>query len=427
MLIKQVNIGGKMKKSLMLMVMITLLISSFSLFADEEVETVIIEKNLDKLEEGLDKLDSALEQMEKDIEITNFNFPDQSNRARMGVFLSNLDFQDAYELHYNYNYGVLITAVSNNGPAQKAGIMGGDIIMEIDGVKARYEDHLVRLIKQHAIGSEAKVKFYRDEMIYETDLIFSTLETEEKKTTLTKSGKVKQKTYVGDGGGSWYPIWYMPDLEEFNSILADFGFKEETFSEDGFLIQGGGGMVNVGKNWFIGGMGAGYENKETTKHNWIHYTNEIMDTSLVSRKVKYFVNYGGVTLDKRFPVFKNLTGGLGFMLGVGKQGFKITQSDDNGSISNLDFDSDISGQFDQFYDYKSKLTMKKKFILFQPKITFLYQILDWLHIRAEAGYMISHSTDGWVAKRNGEKIKIENAPDLNMDGLTVSIGPWFGF
>ncbi|MBC8525683.1 MAG: PDZ domain-containing protein, partial [Candidatus Cloacimonetes bacterium] len=70
----------------------------------------------------------------------------------MGVYLDDLDFEDAYEMHYDYNYGVLLDGVVKGGPADKAGLMEEDIIMEFDGVKARYEDRLRSLIKSKHVG-----------------------------------------------------------------------------------------------------------------------------------------------------------------------------------------------------------------------------------------------------------------------------------
>jgi len=71
--------------------------------------------------------------------------------------------------------------------------------------------------------------------------------------------------------------------------------------------------------------------------------------------------------------------------------------------------------------------MKKKYFIFQPKVMVMYRILGWLAFRAEVGYMTSYSSKGWEVSRNGISIKGENPPDMNMDGLTLSIGPWFGF
>jgi len=48
----------------------------------------------------------------------------------LGVYLADMTFQDAYEMHYDYNYGVLLSGVVPGGGAQQAGLMKGDIIME---------------------------------------------------------------------------------------------------------------------------------------------------------------------------------------------------------------------------------------------------------------------------------------------------------
>ena len=265
---------------------------------------------------------------------------------------------------------------------------------------------------------------------YETTLTLSTLERKtDKDIIITKTGEKKRRLSVGHGNGGWLPIWFMPDVSEFNTFLSDMDFDDETFSEDGFLIHGGGGKGNVGKGWFIGGMGAGYENEETTKHLWKHHINGFADSTIVSRTAKYNIGFGGVTLDKRFALSKKFITSIGFMLGAGHNEFVISQSDDNGNITNFDFENpdDPNDGFDGLYDYTSKLSIKSDYVVFQPKAVFMWRILDWLSFRTEVGYMLSYSSDGWQAKWNGDSVKLVNAPDATIDGLTVSLGPWFGF
>ncbi len=407
-------------KRFMIAALAMLLLGSTLLMAQEEENDidVIIEQAMEDLEIDMDNMDRTI--------IINKNIQYDPNAPKLGVFLTDLDFKDIYELHYNYNYGVYLTGVTSGGPSDKAGLMEGDIIMEFNGEKIRFEDHLIRMIRSHKIGDEITVKFFRDETIYETMVTLDTLDKKSDDLTLTPGLKKKKHIYVGHGGGGWIPVWFMPDVTDINSMLFDLGFKEETFSEDGFLLQGGAGKGNVGKGWFIGGIGAGYDNKETSKHEWTHFMNGTEVTSTVSRKVKYEISYGGVTLDKRFGITKNVITSLGFMLGWGSNQIKITQTDSNGPIPNFDF-NDPSANMDEYYDYRSKLKLNQDFILFQPKAMLMFRTLDWLSIRSEVGYMLSHSTDGWKAKWNGEKVKLENEPDSTMDGLTVTIGPWFGF
>jgi hypothetical protein len=74
------------------------------------------------------------------------------------------------------------------------------------------------------------------------------------------------------------------------------------------------------------------------------------------------------------------------------------------------------------------IEIEKNYIMFQPKAVVMYKILDWLSIRAEGGYIISHSfTNGWNAISCDDDFEIENSPETSFDGYTISIGPWFGF
>ena len=413
-----------MKKILVLVLVLSFV--SLSLLAQE------VEVNVDddeELEGAMQELDEAMEELDKameEIPIISIKRK-SSDTPKMGVFLSDLDFQEVYEMHYPACYGVYVSGVVSGGPSDEAGIIKGDIIMEFDGKKVKFEDHLVTLIKSKNIDDEVEVVLFRSEEIFSTKVILGTLRPKkEKDIIITKNGKTKIKYSVGDGGGSWIPVWYTPDITEINDVLASLDFQDEIFSEDGFLLQGGGGKGNVGKGWFIGGMGAGYSNKESSKHYW--WDNDgILDSLSVSRKTKYAVSYWGVTLDKRYAFSKKFIGSIGFMLGAGQNFIKVTQVLENKENENFDFVNNASQQMDDFYQFKSKLTMQKDYITFQTKVMLMYHFLDWLGFRAEVGYLVSYSPYDWKVKRNGETVKALNAPESNMDGLTLTIGPWFGF
>ncbi|MCD4819785.1 MAG: PDZ domain-containing protein [Candidatus Cloacimonetes bacterium] len=383
--------------------------------------------------EAIDDAMESLEDLEdlKDLDkIINIQIGDSKlNDAVMGVYLSDIDFEDAYKMHYDYNYGVLLKSVLVGGAADKAGLQKGDIVMEFDGEKAFHEDILVDLIKSRGPGKTVKVKYFRYDKINYTDLTIGSRKAQKEEKGITTKGKSKKRRKsVGHGGGSWIPVWYQPDVTEINSFLKIMEFQDETFSEKGFLMHGGGGKGNVGKGWFIGGMGAGYENEETTRYDWAHYNDAgIMDTVQVSRKVKYGFSFGGVTLDKRFALSKKIIMSGGFLLGAGHNFIELSQRDDTDGLGNFDFETNPNQHMDENYYYASSLELEKDYFLFQPKVMVMYRILGWLSFRAEAGYITSYSSKGWKTKRNGISVKTENAPDMNMDGLTLSIGPWFGF
>lgn len=396
-------------KKILLVGMVVMLFGSVALFAQEHTaEEVSAEIQME--------IDAAMKEVEEAMEEININIlvgRTSEDAPKMGIFLSNMDFEDAYKMHYPYCYGVYVTGVTQDGPAQKAGITKGDIIMEFDGRKAKFESNLVKLIKSKNIGDEVQVKIYRDEEIFIADLTLSTLKPKE--MTITKNGmkiKKKKKLSVGYGSGGWLPVWFGDNkFEDINYILDAYGFNG--LDEKGILMQGGGGKGNVGKGWFIGGMGAGYSIDK--KEGYI--TNS---GNPVTRRIQLDLGYGGVTLDKRFALSKNLIGSLGFLLGGGGYDITVAQSDGDYSWDNLNGNLDNSDN--------NSITLEKSYILFQPKAMLMVRILPWLGIRSEAGYMFSHSfSEGWDANSVGDTFEIDDSPNTSFDGYTISIGPWFGF
>ena len=286
--------------------------------------------------------------------------------------------------------------------------------MEFDGKKAKFESNLVKLIKSKNIGDEVKVKIFRDEEILIADLSLATLKSKE--MIITKDGmkiKKKKKLSVGFGGGGWIPVWFVDDneFEDINHILEAYGFSG--LDEKGILMHGGGGNGNVGKGWFIGGMGASYSIDKKKGH-------VTDDGDSVTRRMLYSNGYGGVTLDKRVAITKNLVASLGFMLGWGGHNLQISQTDGDYDWFELNDDMDSSAN--------NAIELEKNYIMFQPKAVVMYKVLDWLSIRAEGGYMLSHSyTGGWDAISCEDNFVVANSPETPYQGYTISIGPWFGF
>ena len=58
--------------------------------------------------------------------------------------------------------GVLVESVVKGKPAEQAGILAGDIILEANGEKVSTHEQLVSLVKGCMIGDQLKVKVYRD-------------------------------------------------------------------------------------------------------------------------------------------------------------------------------------------------------------------------------------------------------------------------
>ena len=61
------------------------------------------------------------------------------------------------------NKGVIVNAVSiPNGPADKAGLIGGDIVLKIDGQPVKDEDQATELLEKTPIGKTIEIEYLRD-------------------------------------------------------------------------------------------------------------------------------------------------------------------------------------------------------------------------------------------------------------------------
>ncbi len=136
--------------------------------------------------------------------------------------------------------------------------------------------------------------------------------------------------------------------------------------------------------------------------------------------VRYESGFGGVTLDKRFPICKNFVGSLGVLLGGGGHTIELMHS--NADYSWPDNNTEFTSG-----NYHS--TINRSYMIVQPKAELMYRLLNWLSIRAEVGYVYGYTgKEGWrVQGLADETFYVKNSPNTPYRGLTFSIGPWFGF
>ncbi|MGC9336622.1 MAG: PDZ domain-containing protein [Candidatus Cloacimonadia bacterium] len=398
-----------MKAKKLRVIVTALVLMTPMLFVQNNVEAEEINEGV---EQTLDKADKEVEKAMKEMEDALSQIgvevkSDSDETPYMGVYLDDINFEDAYEMHYDYNYGVLLDGVVKGGPADKAGLIKGDIIMEFDGVKTRYADHLSRLITSKNVGDEVEIKFFRDGEIHTTTL---NLDKREDITEIEK-GVRKKDLDTGWGGGSWIPVWFKPDLDDVNDLVTNLGFSK--LRDEGLFMNGGGGKITIGDGLFLGGMGVEY-----SLDRKIGYS--LDDTTMITRRMNYKNSYWGITLDKRIPISRKFIPEIGIMLGWGGHTVEVSQT------SGIYDWNEIDDQLNQ--SVNNSIQLEKRYIFLQPKVACLYRINSWFGIRAEVGYILSHSYhSGWNAKLCGDTFEILNSPDTSYNGPTFTIGPWFGF
>ncbi len=426
-----------MKKTMWLLVLAIIL--SGILIAQEDViyeKTEGEDTETNSYEEVTETMIEIIDTLE-DIEIV-INIPAEertSDGAYMGVYTKEITLAKASELNYSNFYGILISSVEDNSPAYEFRLISNDIIMQIDDIKIKGKSHFTQVLKPYRVGDKVALTFFRNGKVNRINFVFGSHKT---KFTHTDGKLVvdyvkdtdeniskHKRLNAGDGGIGWTPTFYQGDFESINETFYKFGFEKDMLDEDGTIIGGFAFQGDVGNNWMVGMQHNSFEDSKTTKFDWLISEDETLEDT--KRKGTYDFEYWGFTFDKRFALSRKFITSIGFMFGFGESEIKISQSYETTDATNKDFTKDLEDDLNNNIIYKSKLYLEKDYIVAQPKIMFMWHPLDWFGIRAEAGYLLSYSGKGWKAKLNGDSISYDDAPDDNLDGLTVSIGPWFGF
>ncbi len=383
------------------------------------------QKSSPQLEEWGKEMDKWGEKLEQSLDngqpippvppIPPFDTNDFNGQSpKLGLYLEDLDFEEAYKMHYPNCYGVLITGVVNGGNADRAGLVKDDIIMEFDGQKVRYESHLLNLRDSKKVGDTVPITFFRNETVMTTELTFAGVEKEDAKYYETDENKfgMGRKLSPGYGGGFIEVTRIDYNFDVINNLIGGYGFGPV---KDAIFI-GGGGMGNIGNGWFIGGKGAGFKYNKNIPHNT--EVPNIPDSTLnVKRTLNIESGFGGVTIVKKIALFSpKVVLDIGTMLGGGNTFLEIAQTDGNYSWDETNLNNGINW----YAKYE------KSYVVINPSVGLLVRINNWLGLQAAYGYLYAWSIDEQWRERPFDFDVSGKSPEVP-NGSTVSAGIWFGF
>jgi serine protease Do len=97
-------------------------------------------------------------------------------RGRIGVRASPVPRAALDALGLKEPAGALVAVVEPDGPAARAGLRPGDVILEYDGKAVRSSDDLVQLVVSSRPGAEVPVKVMRDKQIVNLNVKVEALE-----------------------------------------------------------------------------------------------------------------------------------------------------------------------------------------------------------------------------------------------------------
>jgi serine protease Do len=111
----------------------------------------------------------------------------ETKRGWLGVRIQEVTKEIAEVEKLEKPEGALVASVSENSPANKAGINAGDIILEFDGKKVDTMRTLPKLVAQTKVGKKVIVKIWRNQKLISKKVLLGRLES-------SQEFKTEQKT-----------------------------------------------------------------------------------------------------------------------------------------------------------------------------------------------------------------------------------------
>jgi S1-C subfamily serine protease len=92
----------------------------------------------------------------------------------LGVNLAEIDANRAKELKLKDDYGVEISRVEENSPAEKAGVKTGDVVLEYNGQRVEGMEQFGRMVRETPPGREVRLTISRDGKMQTLTAVLST-------------------------------------------------------------------------------------------------------------------------------------------------------------------------------------------------------------------------------------------------------------
>jgi len=115
------------------------------------------------------------------------------SRGRMGIYLADVANDVAKALRLPNPTGTLVSRIEPNGPAQKAGLQDGDIILRFNGTPVSKSTELRRLAAATAPGSKVDLTLWRKGEVKQWPLVLAELPSPEANTK-AKSDAIKNQS-----------------------------------------------------------------------------------------------------------------------------------------------------------------------------------------------------------------------------------------
>jgi len=120
-------------------------------------------------------------------------------RGRIGVAVTDVPRDNLAEFGLKQRSGALVSQVPKDGPAAKAGVRPGDVILEVNGKPVQNRDELIRIVTGTKPGSTLPVKLLREKKEMTVNVTVEELDLEAESGTLQGQGPGPEEEGAGFG------------------------------------------------------------------------------------------------------------------------------------------------------------------------------------------------------------------------------------
>ena len=143
----------------------------------------------------------------------------RTKRGWLGVLIQQITKEIAESLGLKNTHGALVSSATENGPAYKAGIKSGDVILKFNGIKIKNMNELPKVVAGTPVGNSVKVEIWRNGKIKTLNVKLGELELAENNNLIdNKQNKGLTKAFPKIG----FEIKQLDDQDIKKYKLKDF-------------------------------------------------------------------------------------------------------------------------------------------------------------------------------------------------------------
>ncbi|MDP7293812.1 MAG: PDZ domain-containing protein [Vicinamibacterales bacterium] len=159
---------------------------------------------------------------DQSIEATQFNWNIATGGARIGVSIRDIDTADVERESLESASGAVVESVTDDSPADAAGVRAGDVILGFDGERVRSARQLTRLVRETPVGRAVDLTVQRAGARHDLEI------TPDTRTASAESWlPVERFERLGEDLGRRFENFSLPDFDLFRARRPRLGIGAE--------------------------------------------------------------------------------------------------------------------------------------------------------------------------------------------------------